>query len=757
MDMNTQPTRSPIVRFALWSTLPLLAGILSAAPASGSASKPSASAPVSLPTTLPITLGGDKVAQLLKQWWAEGTAAGHLGDHYDNRDREHSGFGVANWPQLKKVIYSPEELAVRADWAAQHRLWPFVTFGNSSTSAGVTTGGSNVRMYYDSTQGIAFLYSQYRADNIYMYPEHCDHDPGHNGVGGGYGDLYPTNTPYLITSQGSSGSDQPFMRAVCSTLAAFRPEVKKKLIANGLLMPTIQMILRRSNKPIATDDDYLTAKAHPTVFEGSNVDELKMVEMAHAITADALPPIVQLKVLEEDTPVNGKDFFDFPGRTEKLADTPCVIARVWHGMAFKRTMRVSAEGSGDANRRPLTFRWVVLRGDPKTIAIKPAEGGKTAEISLSYPYRRPIADGSPIESNRVDIGVFVHNGAYWSAPAFVTFYGLDDEARTYDAAGRLREIGYGNGDTTLQVKWQALFDELKKDPDQPALKLLRAGWKDAELAAMSAAGEQYAKLAEADKDAKKKAADLSKAYQKANADVAEWTKTAASQPSDEAKAELTKAKAVQKQAQTDSEAANKASTEAGKAVEDFTIAKREDIGRSIQDVVMARLKELVESPTFLKDHAEALAKTEPCARARNPLTAARNRLAGYGIASSGAVTPGAVTPGAVAASSAATLAAVVANTATTAPDGWSSLTVYERCQIKRSNAEVLSYLLPDKVLSAPFSVYYTDARLAAPKTWRDVFTYNAAGKIAKWTRYDGQKATDIDPTNPPPMPPPPKR
>jgi len=75
------------------------------------------------------------------------------------------------------------------------------------------------------------------------YPEHRDHDVGLNGDGGGYGDVYPTNTPYLIASQGSSGSDQPFMRAIPFTLAAFRPEVKKKLVETGLLMPTIQMIL----------------------------------------------------------------------------------------------------------------------------------------------------------------------------------------------------------------------------------------------------------------------------------------------------------------------------------------------------------------------------------------------------------------------------------------------------------------------------------------------------------------------------------
>ena len=156
-----------------------------------------------------------------------------------------------------------------------------------------------------SPRGLAFLFTQYARNNLYIYPEHQDHDPGRNGDGG-YGDLFPTNTPYLIASQGSSGSDQPFMRAMPYVLAAFRPEVKKKLIQSGMLMPTIQMILRITNRSLAGAKDYLTGKAHPTVFQGSDVDPLAMVEMAHGINASRHPadrdPQGDSK---EDTPVNG--------------------------------------------------------------------------------------------------------------------------------------------------------------------------------------------------------------------------------------------------------------------------------------------------------------------------------------------------------------------------------------------------------------------------------------------------------------------
>jgi YD repeat-containing protein len=47
-----------------------------------------------------------------------------------------------------------------------------------------------------------------------------------------------------------------------------------------------------------------------------------------------------------------------------------------------------------------------------------------------------------MESNRIDIGAFAHNGARYSAPGFVTFYCLDDETRKYNAAGQPESIEY---------------------------------------------------------------------------------------------------------------------------------------------------------------------------------------------------------------------------------------------------------------------------------------------------------------------------
>ena len=41
------------------------------------------------------------------------------------------------------------------------------------------------------------------------------------------------------------------------------------------------------------------------------------------------------------------------------------------------------------------------------------------------------------------MGAFVHNGTWYSAPAFVTHFFLDNERRVYNDAGVLQEIEYG--------------------------------------------------------------------------------------------------------------------------------------------------------------------------------------------------------------------------------------------------------------------------------------------------------------------------
>ena len=246
-------------------------------------------------------------------------------------------------------------------------------------------------------------------------------------------------------SQGSSYTDKPFMDALFCTLAAFQPEVKKRLVDGGAIAPTLQWIFRRSNKNIPDDSTYLTGLAHPAAFKKEQLDPLAMIQRAHDLREDQLPPLVRLKVVQEDQGQVGRDYFDVANRI-RLFDTPCAVARVYRTLQPTTKMIVSAEESYDLNGLPLTFHWKVLSGDEQQIFIRPLDAqGKVVELAIPYTAQHPILPDSNLMSNRIEIGAFVHNGHHYSAPAFVTYFSLNNEERVYDATGTIQEVIYRGG------------------------------------------------------------------------------------------------------------------------------------------------------------------------------------------------------------------------------------------------------------------------------------------------------------------------
>lgn len=633
--------------------------------------------------TRPITTAKGPAADLLRQWWAEGKCAGNAGDWYDNRDRAHSDLQTANYPQLQRHVYTEEQLKVRADWAASGVVLPKVVFGNSSTSAPATNGGSNPRRLYSDPRGMALLYQQYTRNNLYIYPEHQDHDPGRFGAGG-WGDLFPTNTPYLLISQGSSGTDQPFMRAVPFTLAAFKPEVKKKLIDSGLLMPTLQMILRASNKHLKAPGDYLTGKAHPVVFEGAWVDELAMVKLAQQIKLDDIPPMVKLRVAEEREFLDPSDMRE-AGAAERLADTPGVIARIWRSRTGTRTMVVNAEQSLDVNGRPLKFHWKLLRGDEKTLSIKTLnDAGTIAEITLNYPQRIGTITNPGVTSSRIDIGVFAHNGAYYSAPAFITYAAIDSESRIHDKQGRAIEIAHGMGQTGVSVhNWLAVFDELGAETPSPGIALLRDALGAEKLKALGGTADAY----------RKAVVDATTMLK-----VAEGTHAAARNATSEAALKVAR------------DAFNKAD-QAGKKLLDERV---EAIKASPREAVEGVLLQWMRDPALYAQRLDLIRSDD----ARVPeLKKLRGQLVGWGVIEDGRVEQFKLTA--------------------------ATLSPHQRMMLERFNAEIIAGMLfkPGLVQSS-FTAELVDPRLAWPKHWRDVYQYEADGRLAGWVRYDGTVAIE---------------
>lgn len=404
-----------------------------------------------VPRDLAVTTLSGPAGDLLRQWFTDGTAAGNWGDLYDNRDNGHSRLPARLFPQLTHIRYG--DLARQAELdsgLATSIVHDGVVIGNASLAI---TGGpvarSLPRLAHANPQTMALFYLMYRTGKLYVHPAHLDFprepsdaaalDPTRR-------DVFFTNAPFPLVSRGSSGTDQPHVQALAATLAALRPDVKMALQENGLLMPALQMLLRRHYGGVNSDEDYLSGRAHPPVFRGSEIGLEAMVRAAHGLTADALPPWAEIRVVEEETLRNGRDFFEAPGRTEEIFTLPACVARIFRGVALKRRWVLSAGNSADAKGRPLAFHWRLLQGDPSRVRIRPlGDRGERAEIEIDWHPPIPAASEPNVMSSRVDVALFAHNGIHFSAPAFFTIYFPASEERTYDEAGRIRRVVYRSG------------------------------------------------------------------------------------------------------------------------------------------------------------------------------------------------------------------------------------------------------------------------------------------------------------------------
>lgn len=634
-------------------------------------------------TQAQITTRSDNVGKLLNQWQSEGSAAGLGAFMYENRDGRHSMLDVKTYPQLQLLKPTAEEKASKRDLGPAGLVRMFPVFGNCSMAAPADKGGSLPRFYLQGQSGFDFLSNQYLHNNLYFYPEHQDYDTGYNGQNG-WGDLYPANTPYIVISQGSSYTDRPFLQAFLSTAAAFSPETQALLIKSRALMPTLQGIFRRSNRMVKNEDDYLQGKAHPAVFESAQIDEEKMVGLAHAMTRATVPPVVVLEMLKEDSCNPNRDFFDTANiKNEKLGTSPCAMARVFRGSERQRHYTLSAKRTADFMQRSLTMKWVLLQGDPDRVKIEPTGDGMEATITVDWHPALQASTG--ITTHRVDIGVFANNGMGWSAPALFSIFMLPNEARFYDATGRLEEICYdaGNPDpglpATRDLRWLTLGRRLSAQPSSLAILLLKQNLT-------AEASSQLIALAD----------DLV-------LDQNTWR---------------TLSRDVNKKPQADElllKIQDRLRTSLEMPLKDSPLSLARSVAQAIStladsaDLYAAHQREAIE-----------LAATSTKVTASSNLAQARKRLLDFQVfkqADDGKVTL------------------------------WhedSLLSAGERYQLRQFHLTMLSQVLLPEFLERSADAAFVDVRLTTPKAWRDLYRYDEAGKCIGWSRLTNGRVYEFD-------------
>jgi hypothetical protein len=629
-----------------------------------------------------VSLKNDATAKALNEWFAAGSAAGLAAITYENRDGQHSRFLTEHYPQLQVMK------AAGDDKGPARVLRSFPVIGNCSMASAPDQVGCLPRLYMTDPAGSDFLMRQYFLNNLFIYPEHLDHDKGANGIGG-HGDLLPLNTPTVLISQGSSSSDQPFLQAFISATAAFPPATQKLILEKKLLAPTLQAIFRRSNKMVLKDQDYFTGRAHPVVFDASDIDEAKMIRLAHEMTPETIPPVALIEIKDETPSERGSQWFEPEGMaaSTRIATTPVSIGRIFRENTAEHGLIVSLEKSFAATPRKIAAKFSLLQGDPRFVRIEQQPGTTFARIRVRWQPPMPGARG--IRSHRIDIAAFATDGKSISAPAIISFYMLPNEMRFYDGQGRVSEIHYETANPEPGLPYD--------DRDLRWTRLMNA------LAAPSQ-GSLLARLAEplftpAEREAILKAQkDLQKRLEAAA--------TVGRDPKLKTEAEKLRGEALDQLAK----------------MLDMPLPGEKP--RPLRMALLIALEVIASDPLlFIQNQAEILDLAMKSSKTTAPadLRAEIHRLSLLGILHQ---------------EKDGTLRTYVFP---------KKLTLADRHALRGLHLTVLSQVLLPEVLERSPATAWFPPRLTTRKPWRDILHYDdATGRLTGWTRYHNARTTEFN-------------
>lgn len=378
-------------------------------------------------------------APLVSSYLGDGTGAGNAGDIYINRDRGHSVIPVGDYPQLTTVHYPKSARATNADINHPNALFSNPVFGN--ISRGYTKGPywRSMARHSFTEPGLAERMDLlYRSNQFWAIP--CVNDFGKPHLG----DVFPANAPFQFVTVGASWTDKPFVCAALAASASFQPQTKAAILRRNLMGPTIQWLLRSTQKSVYSEAAYLTSIAHPTAFARGRLDTVRLVKTAHELVPEQIPPAVSLSIINSRLfPVKFyRPVRDYPDiMPELLMSTPSAIAFVLRAPERRRTFLFRAQSFPEKD--PETeFAWRVISGHSSCVKIT-APTGET----LNTPERgfAQIEIDRLAITSRVDVACFAKSrGTTFGAPAIISFNPVSLEKRAYRPDGQIEYIDYEN-------------------------------------------------------------------------------------------------------------------------------------------------------------------------------------------------------------------------------------------------------------------------------------------------------------------------
>jgi hypothetical protein len=317
---------------------------------------------------------------------------------YENRDGNHASPDF----QFENTIQQSESgtaWGINVNTAYQNGI----VISNSSTGRDPDeAAGSNTRFPDQTKTWWYSIREMWQVGLLQFFPEHKDYDKT---------DWFKINQPYIVTTQGSSGTELNELQRCRRIVESLRPEVRQWLITNRRVGDVVSYLMRANQY-----SGYLDPLCHRVVVDSPvdfrNIPQVDL-DLAASITLDTMPPLLKIRVVSDT----------MQGSTvnESLAShvirTDEVVGLIRNTATPVRTIVVELEAD-----KPCEFQWVKTQGESVITYGNPEKTRATITIPLQGNFDVTKPDGSMIESNRVEVIAVAYDGTHYSSPVFITEY-----------------------------------------------------------------------------------------------------------------------------------------------------------------------------------------------------------------------------------------------------------------------------------------------------------------------------------------------
>lgn len=266
----------------------------------------------------------------------------------------------------------------------------------------------------------------------------------------------PVSMPFQLAVGPTEADLQMARRAVGTITNSIPQNLQRYFCERKVMAPVTRWLLSWCRPGVDSDDDYVSAKAHPAVWQAKDFDLETLAAASAALSSNSVPIIVRLRQMYgecEPTPISrAQPLVDYPdSRDETTFETPYGIAIMLRAPERRRKFRFAAVSWPVRDWR-VEFRWVWLtpgRGQgPSNVQYR-------QELSPKKGYAEVTVDWAAARRERLDLAVFARYGnGHWGPPSIISFAAVPNENRAYDGRGNVERIEYRKSSGVIPALYQ---------------------------------------------------------------------------------------------------------------------------------------------------------------------------------------------------------------------------------------------------------------------------------------------------------------